>query len=101
MPGGDIAANLDFDLPEEKCGSLIDSTVSIEGVCRMTMNEKKELTGVQLIVPKAEYIAVDEASPADPFAVAPQPINRLLQFGKRAELVHRVKIEGVMTYCHN
>ena len=101
MPGGDIAVSLDFDLPKDKGGSLIDSTVRVEGVCRMTVNEKKQLTGVQLIVPKAEFIVVDEASPADPFAVAPQPINRLLQFGEQAELVHRVKIQGAVTYCHN
>jgi PAS domain S-box-containing protein len=101
ISGGDIFIDLCFDCPEERCLSLIDSTVCIQGVCRVTTNEKKQLTGVRLIVPKADFIFVDEAPPPDPFAVASRPINQILRSGDQTELIHRLKIEGVVTYFHN
>jgi len=101
VPGGDILADLDFNLPPSQRKGLIDSSARIQGVCRVTANERKQITGVRLIVPKADFIFVDEVTPADPFAVAARPINRLQLPGDQTEAVHRVKIEGVVTYFHD
>lgn len=101
VPGGNILADLDFDLPPGQREGLLDSSARIQGVCRVTTNERKQLTGVRLIVPKAEFIFVDEITLTDPFAVAARPINRLDPANGQAETVHRVKIEGVVTYFHD
>ena len=99
MSGGDILADLGFDLPEGR-QRLIDASAHIQGVCQVVANEKNQFTGVRLIVPKAEFVFVDDVMPEDPFSVATQSINQL-QPGDQTELVHRVKIEGVVTYCHD
>ena len=101
VPGGEIPADLDFDLPPGQRESLIDSSSRIQGVCRVTTNERKQLTGVRLLVPEPEFISFDEVTAADPFAIAAQPINRLRQPGDQTEAVHRVKIAGVVTYLHD
>jgi len=101
IPGGNIPADLDFDPPPGQEEGLVDSSVRIQGVCRVTTDERKQLTGVRLIVPKAEFIIVDEVAPADPFAVAARPINRLQLPGDQTETVHRVKIAGIVTYFHD
>jgi PAS domain S-box-containing protein len=101
VPGGDILADLGFNLPASQRKGLIDSSARIQGVCRVTANERRQITGVRLIVPKADFIFVDELAPADPFAVAARPINRLRLPGDQTEAIHRVKIEGVVTYFHD
>jgi len=100
MAGGDILAELDFDLPADRRERLIASAAHLQGVWRVTADGKKQLTGGRLLVPKAEFIFVDEATPVDPFSVTAQSINQLRP-GNQTELVHRVKIEGVVTYAHD
>jgi PAS domain S-box-containing protein len=97
MPGGDLLADLGFAIKAEQARALADCTVRIRGVCQVTANGKEQQAGVRLIVPAAEYIIVDEASPADPFGVPPQPISQILQPSDQYELIHRVKIGGVVT----
>jgi PAS domain S-box-containing protein len=97
MPGGDVFINLGFDLQDDYARALVDSTVRIQGVCEVRSNDKKQLTDVRLIVPAAEFVIVDDAAPEDPFAVSSQSISQLLQSGDRSELIHRTKIEGVVT----
>ena len=99
MPGGDVSVDLGFDFVRDEGQRLIDCTVRLQGVCRAAANEKKQLTGTRLIVPRKDFIFMDEAAPDDPFAVGSQPISRLLQTSDRIEFAHRVKIEGVVTCC--
>jgi PAS domain S-box-containing protein len=97
MPGGDVLMDLGFGFREGYARNLIDATVRIQGVCRVIANEKKQLVGIRLIVPAAEFIVLDEVPPADPFAAPSQQVGKLLQFDDRDVVSHRVKIEGVVT----
>jgi diguanylate cyclase (GGDEF)-like protein len=74
---------------------LVDSTVSIRGVCTSNFNEKRQFVGVEMYVPDGGGITVMQSAAANPFATSTIPIRNVLQFGQGQ---HRVKIEGTATH---
>lgn len=101
MPGGDLFIDLGFERAPEELEKLIDATVRVQGVCCVIANDKKQLAGVRLIVPAQKFITVDHSPPIDPFSVTAHTIGSLLRFDEQSEEVHRVKVEGVVTYSVN
>jgi signal transduction histidine kinase/DNA-binding response OmpR family regulator len=80
-------------LPE----SWVDASVSVRGVYSTLFNERRQLVGIQLLAPGAEFIVVERATPADPFAITESPMESLLQFRVHAEPEHRVLLSGVVS----
>ncbi|AXC16184.1 GGDEF/response regulator receiver domain protein (plasmid) [Acidisarcina polymorpha] len=74
---------------------LVDSTVSIRGVCTSHFNEKRQFIGAELYVSDGRGITVVQPAAADPFALSAIPVRNVLQFGQGQ---HRVKIEGIATH---
>ncbi|HKV39434.1 MAG TPA: hypothetical protein VJX67_09490 [Blastocatellia bacterium] len=76
---------------------LIDSKVRIAGVCGSLFNEKRQLEGIQMLVPGIDDVRVTEPGPPDPYLIPVRPINTLLQFSPGENVGHRVRVKGVVT----
>jgi signal transduction histidine kinase len=97
MPGGVVSAVLNFEFPKDHARQLVDATVRLQGICKVLANEKRQLVGIQLLIPTPEQVAVVELAPEDPFNQPSCHFSELLKFDSQKELFHRVKIEGVVT----
>jgi len=78
--------------------SLVDAEVSLRGVCGALFNGKRQLLGIQMYVPGAEYIRVLRPAPKDPFAQRARSIEDLLRFSPTRDMEHRVRIQGTVTH---
>ena len=86
-------------LPVAKSGNLVDSTVTVRGVCVTRFNRQRQLFDIRLLVPRPTDLAIDIAAASDPFAVGTQSIEKLLQFTPQGPYGHRVKVTGTVIYC--
>ncbi len=77
---------------------LIDAAVSIRGACATLFNEKRQLVGIQLYVPGLEQVHIEEAAPADAYALPIQPANSLMQFTPERASGHRIRVQGTATF---
>jgi PAS domain S-box-containing protein len=85
-------------LPVAQSGDLVDSTVTVRGVCVTHFNRQRQLFDIRLLVPRPTDLAIDIAAASDPFTVATQPIEKLLQFTPQGPYGHRVKVTGTVIY---
>jgi len=85
-------------LPVSQSDDLVDSTVTVRGVCVTRFNRERQLFDIRLLVPRPTDLVVDVAKVNDPFAVQAQPIEKLLQFTPRGPYGHRVKVVGTVIY---
>ena len=76
--------------------NYVDALVEIQGVCATIFDNQRRLRGIRLYVPNWEQIRVEEAPPADAFALPLRPINELPQFHASAGGFHRSRIQGVL-----
>jgi len=82
--------------PTADVTTLVGSVVRLHGVCTAIANERRKLTGVQLWVPSAEFVQVEEAAPADPFALPARSLASLGQFGSQQSSNRRIRVSGVV-----
>ena len=97
--GGQLMATI-VSAPASAVNSLVDATIRVRGVSIAASNERGNMQGVQLVVPSMEFIEV-ENPPADGFSLPPRKISSLLQVRSPNKLIHRVKIEGIITGMGN
>jgi diguanylate cyclase (GGDEF)-like protein len=86
-----------LDFANNNYDKLVDSAVTVDGVCGTIFNDKRQLTGVRLFVPSLANVRVNQAS-ADPFATAETPVNSIYRFGFTNSLDHRIKISATVSY---
>ena len=86
------------ELPVERTGDLLDSTVRVRGVCSTQFNHQRQLFAIRLMVPRPEDLVIEMGAPKDPFAVTTRPISSLLQFTPQESYGHRVKVAGTVIY---
>ncbi len=86
------------ELPVSQPQSLIDCTVRVRGVVSTQFNRKRQLFSVRLMVPRPDYLIVDQPARADPFSSPARPIGSLLQFSPHEPVSSRIKIAGEVTY---
>jgi len=77
---------------------LIDSRVRIRAACASAFNERRQLLGIRLIVPGAEYVDVLEPGASDPWSLPAQPIDTLLQYSPGKTSGHRARMQGTVTF---
>ena len=53
--------------------SLVDAAIRFEGVCTTAFNDKRQFTGVGLLVPSKKTIYIEEPAVADPFSLPVTP----------------------------
>ena len=82
---------------EANLTNLLDSVISIRGVCVSQFNNKRQITGVELWTPSLESIQIKEPAVADPFSLPLQPIVSLGQSRVGGSLQRRTKVAGVVT----
>ena len=85
-------------LPVAQSGDLVDSAVTVRGVCVTRFNRQRQLFDIRLLVPRPTDLAIDVPAAGDPFAVETQPIEKLLQFTPQGPYGHRVKVTGTVIY---
>jgi PAS domain S-box-containing protein len=85
-------------LPVAQSGDLVDSMVTVRGVCVTQFNHQRQLFNIQLLVPRPTDLVIEKAAPQNPFDVATLPIERLLQFTPQGPYGHRVKVTGTVIY---
>lgn len=76
---------------------LVDSLVSLRGVCGSTVNSRGQLSGISLHVPSLNELKIIEASPSDPFTRPSIPIATVATFNPNRLAGRRIKISGVVT----
>ena len=91
---GTFIANLPADTTPS---NLLDSVVSIRGVCVSLFNNKRQITGVEMWTPSLDTIQIDEPAVADPFSLPVQSIVSLSQSHAGAGLQRRAKVAGIVT----
>jgi hypothetical protein len=74
--------------PGADCAGLVDSTVRIHGNVAPLFTRNRQMVGVRLFFPSLAEVRVEEPPPADPFALAAEPIGHLLQFAPGTAFVH-------------
>ena len=75
---------------------LLDAQVRLRGVCSAQMNERGELSLIQIYVPGPEQILIEKAAPADPFVLPIRPVAELARLGPVPE-TNQVRIQGVVS----
>lgn len=71
----------------------VDSLVTVRGAFSLQV-----ISGPALLVPSPLFIEVNESSPADPFIIPSFAINKVCARDMNAQLLHRTKVSGVITY---
>ena len=94
--GGQLMATIRA-APAYSVRQLVDATVRIRGVCVAATDSRGRMQGIQLLVPSLESVEVVQA-PADPFSLPVRPIGSLMQVRGPQEFIHRVRVEGVLTF---
>jgi signal transduction histidine kinase len=80
-------------ISKDTVGRYVDATLRLRGVLTLeTANDPK------LLVSSPQFVEVKEVAPSDPFAIPPCDTTEIYHAAAQAKWVHRVKIEGVVTY---
>ncbi|HUG12758.1 MAG TPA: PAS domain-containing sensor histidine kinase [Opitutaceae bacterium] len=92
-PGGQIAVQVRGLVPES---SLVGALINAQGICDVSVNNRRQLTGVQFLVSSPDLIKVDQRPPSDIFETPRRSIGSLLQFGASRAINHRVQVSGIV-----
>ena len=76
---------------------LVDAKVRFRGVDGSAFNRRNQLVAIHLMMPGMEFLDVIEGAPADPFAIATTPVEKIGGFSPQLSDLHRVKVRGVIT----
>ncbi|MFT3783430.1 MAG: response regulator [Nibricoccus sp.] len=76
----------------------VGGTVRVQGVCTAVANDKRQLTGILLLVPWDYYVQVDEEPPTDPFSVPQRTIASLRQYTTYEQLNRRIRLTGTVLH---
>jgi len=83
-----------------QAAQLVDAKVRVRGAGGSIHNQKRQLIGLQLYVPNAQQVVVEEPAAPDPFSLPLRPCNSLLRFRPQGIEVHRVRVHGAVTLQH-
>ncbi|HEV3279770.1 MAG TPA: response regulator [Terriglobia bacterium] len=78
--------------------SLVDAAITVHGACDATVNGKRQLVGIRLLVPGMDQVRIERAGPADPYALPIKSASSLMQFTPERASGHRIRVRGVVTY---
>jgi PAS domain S-box-containing protein len=96
IPGGSISVHI-LNYAGIALDALVDSTVTVRGVCGTKFNGHRQMIGLRLFVPEKAQLQIDVAAP-DPARMAKAEISQVQQYSMQAGLRHRVKMTGTLTY---
>ena len=76
--------------------SWVGSVVRIQGICSATSNDRHQLTGVELWVPKVDGVEIEEKAPDDLFASVFRSLGDLRRFSSQNYVNQRVRTAGTV-----
>ncbi|MDR3701215.1 MAG: response regulator [Candidatus Sulfopaludibacter sp.] len=76
---------------------LVDARVTVHATMAPVFNSKRQLTGARLFIPSMDSLKIEEAAPADPFALPTRPIDALMRYIPAQTYVHLVHVRGRVT----
>jgi len=76
-PGGEFIARIPKD---NTLRTLNGSVVLVRGVCVVTANARRQLTGIQIWSPEVSDVQIEQSAPADVFALPLRTLASLRQF---------------------
>lgn len=77
-------------------GTLQGSIVRVRGVCGVIPNARRQLTGIELWIPLPQMIQVEQAAPADLFALPHRSIGSLRRFSAFNAVNQKVRTTGTV-----
>ena len=99
VPGGQLPVRV-WRAPTNALARWVDATVAVRGVYRLVYNRAFQIQYFMLEAPGLEHMLIDKPAPLDPFGGRVQAITNLLRSDSGAQLPHRAKISGVVTYAN-
>jgi PAS domain S-box-containing protein len=94
--GGRLRAMVpDFHAPPPE---LVDAEVRIDGACGALYNEKDQIIGVLLNVPRLDLIQVLRPAPRQPFDEPAKRLENVQTFSAGSTAGHRVHVSGIVTF---
>jgi two-component system, sensor histidine kinase and response regulator len=93
--GGEFVAWVPHD---DLLDRTIRAVVRIRGICTAVTNDRRQLTGVQLWVPSSAAVQIEEAAPAEPFALPLQSLASLQQFNVLQSNNRLVRIAATLVH---
>ncbi len=96
VPGGSISVHI-LDYSGIPVNSLVDSEVTLRGVCGTEFNDRRQIIGVRLFVPDGREVKTEAAAP-DPARIQASEIAELQRYSPGDGSLHRVKMTGTLTY---
>ena len=93
-PGGEFSARIPKD---STLRALDGSVVLVRGVCVVTANSRRQLTGIQVWVPQVIDVQTEQSAPADLFVLPLRSLASLRQFNLFNTLNERVRTRGTVT----
>jgi hypothetical protein len=76
---------------------LIGAKVLMHANVAPFVTKNRQITGVHMFFPSLQELKVEEAGPADPFALPLQPVTNLLRFGADTADIRSVHVQGRVT----
>ena len=78
---------------------LVDAVVRVRGVCTTAFNNKRQFTGLGLIIPSMKDLTFEVPAPDAPYSIPLTPIRSVLSFKPGLDQQrHRVRVSGRVTY---
>ena len=96
VSGGRVRAMVP-DFHETVPEDIVDSEVQIVGTCGALFNEKSQIIGVLLNVPRFDLIEVVRPAPRRPFDQPQQSLASVQKFSPGSTFGHRLHVSGVVT----
>jgi len=76
--------------------NLQGSIIRVQGVCAAIANGRHQLTGIQIWVPAAQYLQVEEPAPDNLFAAPLCSVGNLRRFNLESALNRRIRTRGTV-----
>ncbi|MEM6779928.1 MAG: ATP-binding protein [Planctomycetota bacterium] len=86
------------DLPKFSPERLLDSEVEVTGVAGVSRNWRSQFIRPRVMIADASDIEIVKPAPDDPFQLEEISISEIDGYSARGRNLHRVRVEGVVTY---
>ncbi len=97
MAGGYVDAYLISD-DENATNNLLDADVEVTAVVPLNFDNKMQLTGILLEIPRLEDIRVLKRASASPWVLPITPMDDILRGYRSQNLTQRIRVQGTITY---
>jgi signal transduction histidine kinase len=98
--GGEITAHV-FEGDDSEIAGFLGAVVRVRGTVRGFSNAQRQVQRVLIQVISPALVTVDEASPADPFAMPSRAVVELFLFDPNAASLRRVKTAGQIVHVRD